>query len=228
MVMSEQALILPICLTIDTSYSMVQNGALQAVESALPELKQMLEDDPIASELARVGIVTFSDLANEVLPLTDLAEVSIPGLEAGNGTSYSAGLYETRAFLDRGIKGLGTNVQYYTPIVFFLTDGEPLDSREEWMVEAQALRSDGKYRANVVCFGFADAKPDVLSQIGTTFIAKTVDPVKAVREIFKQLLGSIKTTSASVREGAPGGLLIDPSIKNEFAYIPMAVNAASG
>jgi uncharacterized protein YegL len=219
----ETPIILPVCITIDVSASM-ENGSIEALNACLPDLKAMMLDEPLVAELTRVGIVIFNDQADQAVPLTDLTEVEMPQLQAVGGTSYKAGLQETRTFLEQSVRSLGSNAQYYTPIVFFLSDGQPLDSESEWGPEADALRT-GKYRANVVCFGFNQADPELLRKIGRTFLFREANPVLAVKEIFKTLIGSIKTTSMSAREASgPKGIVFPEDImQNADLFMEMDV-----
>ena len=225
-ILAEEALILPVCITVDASASMETNGSIDAVNQALPDLQELVNDDPLVGELARIGIVAFSDEFVELVPFTDLSEIDeLPAVQASGGTSYVTALRGTRTFIETGVKALGEKrPQFYSPIVFFLTDGEPLDPEELWVAEADALRQ-GKYKAHIVCFGFGDANAETLKQIGTTFIARDQDPVRAVREIFRQLIGSIKTTSRSIGSGDGGPSMgFDSSITESFTHFPLEIN----
>jgi uncharacterized protein YegL len=203
---------------------MEETGAISALNDSLPELKQMVIDEPLVAEVARIGIVIFNHEADQLIPLTDLTDVEFQPLEAVGGTSYRAALAETRAFLEQSIRRFGPGVRYYTPIVFFMTDGQPLDPEEAWLPEAVALRS-GKFKANVVCFGFADADPKVLSKIGRTFLWRNTNPVMAAREIFKALIGSIKTTSQSVKSSQGPMIQLPESVKEDAElYMEMDLN----
>lgn len=203
----DSPIILPVCITIDVSMSMSANGAIEALNACLPDLKSMMQDEPLVAELARVGIVTFNDSADQLVPMTDLSDVEMPAVEATGGTSYTAALKATRNFLEQSVRGFGSNAQYYKPIVFFLTDGQPLDPEASWRPEADALRS-GKYGANVVCFGFNQASAEVLSKVGRTFIFKETNPVAAVQEIFMTLIGSISRTSQSISSTSKPGMVL--------------------
>jgi uncharacterized protein YegL len=206
--------ILPVCITIDVSQSMQNSGSIDALNAALPDLKQMMIDEPLVAEMTRVGIVIFNEEADTAVPLTDLTDIDMPELAAIGGTLYQSALSKTREFLAESINSFGAGVQFYTPIVFFLTDGLPLDDESEWLSEVEALKS-GKYRANVVCFGFADADAKVLTKIGRTFLWRDSDPINAVRSIFASMIGSIKTTSMSAQAGKPLGIQFPDSIRDE-------------
>jgi uncharacterized protein YegL len=205
----------------------MDGDAINAVNACLPDLKQMVIDEPIVGEMARIGIVIFNDTADTAMPLTDLAEVEMPQFTATGATSYQAALEETRAFIEQSIRRLGSGVQYYTPIVFFLSDGAPLDPEEAWLAAAQSLKSNGKYGANVVCFGFGGADPELLCKIGRTFLFRESDPILAVKEIFQKLEWSIRTTSMSAAAGGLAGIQFPEDItKNAELFIEMDVQHA--
>lgn len=198
--------ILPICVTIDVSGSMLESGAIQAVNDCLPDLKRMVEEDPMVGEMARLGVVTFENTAKTVLPIADISMCNMPHLTAGGGTNYAAGLRATKAFLEQAIPTLGKNVRYYKPVVFFISDGQPLDGEASWLAAARELATS-KYAPHIVCFGMADADMSTLAKITNTFAfkAKDGDPIAATREVFRQVIGSIKVTSASAGQAASSG-----------------------
>lgn len=178
----------PVCLTIDTSASMAANGAIDALSSCMKNLKAILEGEPLLAELARIGIVTFNEKACFQASLTDLTGVEIPQLVAGGGTSYTAALQGTRRFLEGSLEGLGRGRQYYRPMVFFFTDGRPEDPEYAWGPEADSLRANQQYRANVVSFGFNQARADVLRRIGRTFVTGETEPVAATTEALGEVV----------------------------------------
>lgn len=88
--------VLPIFLLVDVSYSMLQDDAIGAMNRAMPGLKEAIERDPTAGEMARISVITFSDIARTVLPfdmesrsaLRKPTAVSgtVPGLQKRAGT----------------------------------------------------------------------------------------------------------------------------------------------
>jgi uncharacterized protein YegL len=215
--------ILPICVTIDVSGSMMESGAIRAVNDCLPDLKRMVEEDPMVGEMARLGVVTFENTAKTVLPIADISMCQMPHLSAGGGTSYTAGLRETKSFFEYAIPTFGKGVRFYKPVVFFISDGLPLDGEASWMAAARDLASS-KYAPHIVCFGMADADMSTLSKIANTFAfkAKDGDPIAATREVFRQVIGSIKVTSASAGQAAASGgeavFGMDPSVAQAFDF----------
>ena len=226
---SESYPIVPVCIAIDTSGSMALNGALNAVNQCLPELATFLRDEPVAAEMARIGVVTFDNSAREILGLSDLADVVMPRVSAQGATSFSSAFREVKRFFETYIPRLGKGAQYYAPILFLITDGQPSDAETLWRPALEELCRHGKYRCNVVCFGFGEADAEILRTIGMTFIARDQDPVAATRAVFRELMGSIKTTSASVRDavesGGSGRLEFSPDVMQQFVpYIPLDLN----
>src|SRR3954463_15621114 len=86
---SERHPVFPVFLVIDVSYSMA-GEPIDAVNRALPELREMIEDDPQVGEIAQVGIITFSDVATSVLPLCDVSRSQMPVLAPESGTNFAA------------------------------------------------------------------------------------------------------------------------------------------
>jgi uncharacterized protein YegL len=202
---SEQFTIFPVFILIDVSGSM--GGApIDAVNQSLPELKTLMETDPAVGESARVALVTFSDTGRTVLDLCDLAEVSLPYLSIEGGTNLAAGFRAVKDCIERGLRSLPKGTPLYRPVVFFMSDGEHI-AREDWRPAHRALvdRASWKFAPVVVSFGFGDADPVTIKEVGTkgfSFLAKDIEPAKAVQEIMRALLASIVTTSQSLHDPA--------------------------
>jgi uncharacterized protein YegL len=214
--------VFPVFLLIDVSGSMA-GEAMNAVNLALPQLKQAIASDPASGEIARIGIVTFSDGARVVLPLSDLLHVQMPALRAGGLTNFAAAFRMIRMEIEGGIRSLGRGTRFHKPVVFFVSDGQDV-AGENW---PQALREltdrEFKFAPEIVTFGFGGADPQVLGQISTryAFMAKDTDPAAAVREIISTLIASIKTTSGSLAgAGHQSGLLVQPN-PDQFTALPV-------
>jgi uncharacterized protein YegL len=222
--------VLPICLTIDVSGSMQASGAIEAVNTCLPELRAMVLADPTIGEMAKLSIVTFENTARTVVESQDIRDITFPHLIASGGTNYTAGLREGQAAIERAIRQLGRGVRIFSPVMFFISDGEPNDAEPNWFAAREQL-SQMRYRPNVVAFGMGDANLAVISKLATkmsngvpfAFLARDTDPVAATREVFKQIIGSIKVTSASARTAAANGgdivFGMDQSVTEQFSFL---------
>lgn len=208
----ERPPVFPVCLVVDVSVSM-RGKPIDAVNRALPELRQAILDDPSTGEIARLALVTFSARAGIALPLRSLGTADIPQLGSDSSTNFAAGLQVAREALVTGIKGLGQGTRFYRPVVFFLSDGAH-NHREDWRpVRRQLIDRDDKYGAEIVAFGMGDANRQVIAEVSTghAFFANDTDPASAVREILKSILGSIKTTSRSFDSPAGPQLFVPPT-----------------
>ena len=212
--------VFPVFLLIDISYSMA-GPTMNAVNQALPEMKMAIADDPSVGEIARLGIMTFSDTARSVLPLCDLLYADIPKLTEEGGTNFAEAFRVAKSQIESGVRGLGKGTRFHRPVVFFLSDGFH-NSADDWTVPLKELVDRSwKFSPEIVTFGFAQADADQLAKISTryAFLASSVDPASAVKEILSTLISSIKTTSGSLKSG-DGGLIVraDP---NQFTVLPM-------
>jgi uncharacterized protein YegL len=218
---SELYTIFPVFILLDVSASMA-GGPIEAVNSALPDLKKEMLSNPTVGEIARVALITFSDAARTVIPLCDLADADLPEIMVEGGTNFAAGFREARTSIDRGLRSMPKGTPFYRPVVFFMSDGQH-QSREPWEPALQALRDPSwKLAPEVVTFGFADSIPEPLSRIATRFAFKSLgaDPTEQVREIMSALINSIRTTSSSFRDpGQADGLHIEAPAEH-FAELP--------
>jgi uncharacterized protein YegL len=215
--------VFPTYLVIDVSGSM-DGSPIQAVNGALPRLKQVIQSDPAVGEIARIGVVTFSDSARLVLPLCDIAYADPPVLRTENMTNFAAAFRVTRAELEAGIRGLGKGTRFHKPVVFFMSDGYH-NANEPWAgAHMELTNREWKFCPEIVVFGFGEANAEELQRIATryAFMAKHDDPAEQVREIFATLIRSIRTTSQSLQSGAAGGLIVQPD-PNKFTPLPVGV-----
>jgi len=210
---SELYTVFPVFMCVDVSASMA-GGPIEAVNAAVPDLKKVMLADPSVGEIARVCVVTFSDVGRTVIPLCDLADADIPEIMVEGGTNFAAAFREVRSAIANGLHSLPKGTPFYRPVVFFMSDGEHT-AKEQWDAALDDLRDNSwKLAPEIVCFGFGDAERNTapLQHIATrfAFVAKETDPPAQVREIMKALQNSIRTTSQSFRDPAQAeGLHID-------------------
>jgi hypothetical protein len=76
--------VFPLFLLLDVSGSM-SGEPIEALNEALPGLKEAIRQDPTVGEIARIGVITFSDEARTVLPLCDLLYAEMPSLSCEGG-----------------------------------------------------------------------------------------------------------------------------------------------
>jgi uncharacterized protein YegL len=206
--------VLPFYILCDESGSMDANGGIDAVNRGLPELHATIAGDPLVSDKCRIGLITFSDIAEELLPLSNLSDVqAMPGCAAKGMTNYGEAFNLLRVVISRDIANMKSQgIQVYRPAVFFITDGEPTD---DWESNHRALtdKNVNPQAPHIIAFGVAGANPAVIGKIGTkaAFIANQgVDPGNALKEILKSLTNTIVNSSSSssptliVQQAPPG------------------------
>ena len=160
--------ILPIYIVCDESGSMYANGGIDTVNNGLPELHAAIAGDPLVSDKCRIGLITFSDIAEELLPLSNLSDVmAMPGLVAKEMSNYGGAFNLLREVIARDIANMKSQgIQVYRPWVFFITDGDPTD---DWEANHRALtdKNINPQAPHIIAFGVAGANQVVIDKIGT-------------------------------------------------------------
>ena len=82
---------LPVYLLLDCSESMA-GEPFEAMKGGLSQLISELRQNPMALETAAISLITFSSVAKQVVPLTDLISFHVPQLKMGSGTAFGQAL----------------------------------------------------------------------------------------------------------------------------------------
>ena len=186
--------VLPVYIVCDESASMETNGGIDGVNRGLPELHATIAGDPLVSDKCRIGLITFSDIAEELLPLTNLSDVHpMPGLMEKPMSNYGEAFNLLRVVISRDIANMKSQgIQVYRPSVFFITDGDPTD---DWEANHHALtdKNVNPQAPNIIACGVAGANPVVMEKIGTkgVFIVPHND---VWGYVFRRLISVIETT----------------------------------
>jgi uncharacterized protein YegL len=222
-----QQLVLPFYVLADVSYSMTQPGPnggdapLMALNTIVLALKDALDENPILRDKIRFSLVDFSDEAQTQIPLCDLMDVhpsAIPLLAARGGTSYAAAFDAIRQQIDADVRQLKADGdKVHRPAVFFLTDGEPSDDETTWRKAfADLTDASFRFRPNIIPFGVADARKEVLDQLVyppgrmRSFVSKDgTKAADAIRSMAEILISSVIASANSVSsEGEAGGFVL--------------------
>jgi len=191
--------ILPFYIVCDESASMEYNGGIDAINNAIPELHAVIASDPLVDDKARICLITFSDDAEVLAPLSHASDIEeMPGVAAAGATSYGA--------VFRLLKSqIATDIALYRadgykilrPAVFFITDGQPTD---DWEQDHQALtdRSTNRQYPNIIAFGVDQANETTVKHVQTFagfVMEQGVDPGAALKEVMQGICESIIETS---------------------------------
>ena len=120
----------PVYFLVDTSGSM-RGEPIEAVNRGLQTLISTFRRDPNALEIVHISIITFNSVAEVIVPLTGVSELSVPTIETPQSGPTHMGLaLET---LSRNITqeirySTGSNKGDWAPLLFIMTDGKPSDT----------------------------------------------------------------------------------------------------
>jgi uncharacterized protein YegL len=224
----DRAKLLPFYLVIDVSYSM-DGENLKAANDIMPELADAIARNPILSDKVRFSLVDFSDDARVQLPLCDLLDpnVVLPGLTVRGATSYAAAFRTLRHQIEQDVLQLkGDNFSVHRPAVFFVSDGSPSDSDQEWRSAFLELTEYDKPTGtgfamypNVIPFGVDQADPKILQSLIHPSSGKKpmrmflmdqgCRPADAIRSMAEIMISSVLNSGMGVANGASGVVLPD-------------------
>lgn len=231
----ETQLVMPFYLICDVSWSM--KADMQYLNDAVSRLRRAIVAEPVVDDVAQVCIMTFSDTAKVVMPMTRMSAREVPTLSIEGGTKYGTAfraLAQTIVQDTAKLKAQGYKV--YRPCAFFLTDGEPDDSGwhktfTDTLTYEQKARADMRSHPVFVPFGFRDARKDVLRQLaypperGRWYHATTANAERALKGIMDIIMNTVVTSGHSVRTGHPSitqriPMLGSGIVQGESAYNP--------
>jgi uncharacterized protein YegL len=159
--------VLPIYLVLEESEAM-KGARLDAVNSALPHIHYAVARDPIVNDKVRFGVISFSDTAEVLVPLTQLAQLQhLPGLVPKGGINYTAAFTLVKTCIQTDVDALKVqSFQVLRPFVFLVVSNDtPLD---DWRDSHQALTGEAFiYRPHIVAFGFDIVEPDHIRSLAT-------------------------------------------------------------
>ena len=118
---------LPVYLLLDTSGSM-SGEPIEAVKNGVQVMISSLRQNPQAIETAYLSVITFDSVAQQIIPLTDLASFQMVDIKATGVTALGDALKLVADRLNNEVQKTTTeNKGDWKPIVFIMTDGIPTD-----------------------------------------------------------------------------------------------------
>lgn len=185
---------LPVYLLIDTSGSM-SGEPIEAVRNGVQNLVATLRQDPSALEAAYLSVITFSDSAQQVVPLTELLQFQIPSFSAGGTTSMGAALSLLADRVNQEVTKTTAEVKGdWKPLVFMMTDGQPTDDIN---VGIAAIKS-AKIGNFIACAAGPGATTNDLQRITESVVHLDTADASTISAFFKWVSASIATTSQKV------------------------------
>ena len=208
---------LPVYILADVSGSM-QGTPIESVKSGIRQLHRDLLGDPQAIESAYLSVLTFSDAAQQIVPLTEVAMFNPPELQASGQTNFGDGLRLLLEVFERElVRTTADQKGDWRPLVFILSDGAPTDV--DWPVYAQQLRE--RRPANIIAVACGDqADVEALKQVTEIVIQMQDMSPDAFKAFFRFVSASVKQTSAKVGAGADGGGITLPPPPPGITIVP--------
>jgi uncharacterized protein YegL len=160
--------LVPLYLIIDESAALDEPSIL-AINHHLLEIHKAISLDPSMNKSVRVSIVSFSDSAEVLLPLSNLNEVTeFPGLMAKGAADYHKLFLKLQDVLMRDCSESPASIDRFArPLIFILAASNPSD--ESWRVQRKKLVDDPRFRSpHIVVLGVGEAKASTMSDIATS------------------------------------------------------------
>jgi uncharacterized protein YegL len=190
---------LPVYLLLDCSSSM-SGPPIEAVKEGVKMLLRDLSREPWSQGMVWISIITFSNTAEQVIPLTEITRISEINLAASGMTALSHALKVLAQCIDRDIrKRTSEHRGDFKPIIYLLTDGQPTD--EGWEQAAHELRQR-KIASFVACAAGSNADESTLRKITDTVIRLQDATPDSLRAFIKWVSDSVllKSRSAGLNE----------------------------
>lgn len=130
---------IPICLVLDTSYSM-EGPAITELSEGVKLFFDAIRRDGVAKYAAEICIVTFGGTAQKVLDFMSIERQDTPVLVASGNTPMGQGVSIALDLLEaRKDEYRRAGVDYYQPWMVLMTDGEPTDDITDASTRIDAL-----------------------------------------------------------------------------------------
>ena len=158
--------LLPIIYVLDTSGSM-EGSRIAAINAAMNETMEVLKDVSQKNPRAelKIGVLQFSTgpqwVTNELVFMEDFYWND---LKAGGLTDFGSALNELHNKLSRE-QLLVSEVGFLTPVIIFMSDGEPTDDYESALNKIKSNNNFFKVSTKIVAAVGNDANVQVLQEI---------------------------------------------------------------
>ncbi|WP_419533406.1 VWA domain-containing protein [Endozoicomonas sp.] len=185
---------LPVYLLLDVSTSMT-GEPIEAVRNGMDTLLSSLRQDPHALETAALSVIEFGSDAKQSVPLTELINFQVPGIEANGWTSMGAALSLLNARIDTEVRKTTTESRGdWKPLVFLFTDGIATDDLQKGLSDLD----QSKLGMIVACAAGPHANVDELKKITDCVVRLDTLDSAGVAAFFKWVSASVSTSSVKI------------------------------
>lgn len=187
---------LPVYLLLDTSGSM-SGEPIEAVKNGVQVMISSLRQNPQAIETAFISVITFDTVAQQVIPLTDVASFQMVDLKATGVTALGDALKLVANKIDSEVARTTSEQKGdWKPLVFIMTDGIPTDDWQSGLFEFKKR----KIGFSVACAAGSGADSKVLQQITENVVSLDTADSQSIGKFFQWVTASISVSSTKVED----------------------------
>lgn len=187
---------LPICLALDTSYSMV-GDKLDELNAAVRWFFQAIRDDEMAAMAAEICVVSFGGAVKKCTEMTGIDRQQLPMLTASGNTPMGEAVTFCLETLDQQKRIFGRlGTDYFQPWLVLMTDGGPSDSIVAAVERCQKDLGSKKLTVIPIAIG-PDADMATLAKFSTPKFPPIRLESARLKDFFKWLARSVQQVSMS-------------------------------
>ena len=187
---------LPVYLLLDTSGSM-SGEPIEAVKNGVQVMISSLRQNPQAIETAFLSVITFDSIAQQIIPLTDLASFQMVDIKATGVTALGDALKLVSNKIDNEVaKTTMEQKGDWKPLVFIMTDGIPTDDWQSGLNEFKQRKT----AFTVACAAGSGADTSILKQITENVVSLDTADSASIGKFFQWVTASIGVSSTKVED----------------------------
>ena len=187
---------LPVYLLLDTSGSM-SGEPIEAVKNGVQIMISALRQNPQAIETAFLSVITFDSVAQQIIPLTDLASFQMVDIKATGLTALGEALKLVAHKIETEVQKTTTETKGdWKPLVFIMTDGIPTDDWQNGLNEFKKA----KVAFTVACAAGSGADANILKQITDNVVSLDTADSASIGKFFQWVTASIGVSSSKVED----------------------------
>ena len=187
---------LPVYLLLDTSGSM-SGEPIEAVKNGVQVMISSLRQNPQAIETAFISVITFDSVAQQIIPLTDVASFQMVDIKATGVTALGDALKLVSNKIDNEVaKTTMEQKGDWKPLVFIMTDGIPTDDWQSGLNEFKQRKT----AFTVACAAGSGADTNILKQITENVVSLDTADSASIGKFFQWVTASIGVSSTKVED----------------------------
>ena len=200
--------LLPVYVLADESYSMKPYAS--ELSSGMLSLYEALRSEPMIAAKVRLSVLGFSDKVIVRMAMADMRSAEdLPRLQIRDRTDYHAAFSDLLKRIPQDISVLkGKGYQVHRPAVFFLSDGQPDNTRWQRPHGKLTDRAQNGSAPNVIACGIGEVEAETIVKVATqpdfAFVSTPETNIgAAIAEFFIALTASVVQSGRSLASPNP-------------------------